>query len=271
MSRIGGVVVGTVKDVADPDGFGRIKVELPWLEGDSTQHWAPVATLASGGERGSWWMPETGDEVLVAFDHGDVSHPFVIGYTWNGAAKPPADGGASVRRVKTVAGHVLEFDDRSGEEKILVKTRGEQQIELVDSPAKITVKTKNGQTACLEDSPAKVTVKTSGNQSVVLDESAQAVTIHPGNNPANEISIKEGQGITLNHLSGSVSVMCQRAEVTASSQVSITAPTVSVSCTSLSVTAASASFTGVVQAAAFQSGAITSGAYTPGAGNTIGL
>jgi phage baseplate assembly protein gpV len=89
MARINGVVVGTVKDVNDPDGLGRVRVQFPWMGGRNQGYWAPVATPMAGGKRGVWFMPEQGDEVLVAFDHGSVHHPFIIGYCWNGKDKPP--------------------------------------------------------------------------------------------------------------------------------------------------------------------------------------
>ena len=93
MSRVYGVVIGMVTDVDDPNAQGRVNVKLPWLPGENESFWAPVATLMSGGGRGSWFMPEVGDEVLIAFEHGDQNFPFVIGYLWNGVQKPPSNGG----------------------------------------------------------------------------------------------------------------------------------------------------------------------------------
>ncbi len=60
-------------------------------------------------------MPELDDEALVAFDHGNVDHPYVVGFLHNGVDLPPDDDiDFKVRRVKTVSGHILEFDDRDG-------------------------------------------------------------------------------------------------------------------------------------------------------------
>jgi uncharacterized protein involved in type VI secretion and phage assembly len=142
-----GVVVGIVKSLKDPDGHGRIQVEFPWMQAKQKSAWAPIAVPLAGKRRGSFFMPELEDEALVAFEHGDFDHPFIVGFLWNGVDRPPDDGiTASVRRLRTVAGHVLEFDDRDGKERILVKTKGGQEIELVDGPPpKITVKVKNGQ------------------------------------------------------------------------------------------------------------------------------
>ena len=83
-----------VKDVDDPNGEGRIRVDFPWMGGNNQSYWAPVATLMSGSGRGSWFMPEVGDEVLVAFDHEDVNHPYILGFLWNGKDKPPETSSA---------------------------------------------------------------------------------------------------------------------------------------------------------------------------------
>ena len=73
MSKIPGVVTGQVTSVDDPDKQGRVQVSFPFLGGQNDSTWAPVATLMSGKSRGSWFMPEVGDEVLVAFNQGASS------------------------------------------------------------------------------------------------------------------------------------------------------------------------------------------------------
>ncbi len=47
-----------------------------------------MATLFAGKDRGSWFMPDVGDEVLVSFEHGDPSRPYVLGGLWNGTDSP---------------------------------------------------------------------------------------------------------------------------------------------------------------------------------------
>src|SRR6478609_7184664 len=110
MSRINGVVVGIVKSVEDPQAEGRVRVEFPWMGGNNQGYWAPVATLMSGGGRGSWFMPELEDEVLVAFDQGDVNHPFIIGFLWNGRDRPPVTD-PHRRLIRSVNGHEIEIYD----------------------------------------------------------------------------------------------------------------------------------------------------------------
>jgi len=108
MSQIIGVVVGIVK--SKPDRLGQIEVHFPWLSDDNTTSLARVATLMAGPERGSWFMPEIGDEALVAFEHGDVEHPYIIGFLWNGKDKPPQTD-PQIRLLRSVNEHAIEIKD----------------------------------------------------------------------------------------------------------------------------------------------------------------
>lgn len=138
MTYIKGVVVGNVVDVNDPNGEGRIRVDFPWMGGQNTLYWAPVATFMSGSGRGSWFMPEVGDEVLVAFEHEDAEHPFVLGFLWNGKDKPP-ETSSHKRLLKSVKGHTVLLDDTDGSEKIEITTGKGLKITMDDTSNSITI------------------------------------------------------------------------------------------------------------------------------------
>ena len=72
-----GVVVGIVTDNDDPERLGRVKLRFPSLSADYESHWARVAAPGNGASRGTVWIPEVNDEVLVAFEGGDRQRPFV--------------------------------------------------------------------------------------------------------------------------------------------------------------------------------------------------
>lgn len=110
MNRIPGVVTGVVESVDDPQGEGRIRVSFRWLEGEPQSTWAPVVTPFAGNDRGAWWMPEVGDECLIAFEYGDFNHPFVLGFLWNGVDSPP-ESNHRVRLFKSLNGHKIEIAD----------------------------------------------------------------------------------------------------------------------------------------------------------------
>jgi uncharacterized protein involved in type VI secretion and phage assembly len=107
-----GVALAIVVDNKDDSGAGRVRVRLGAGTGETL--WARVATPMAGARRGVFFMPEEGDEVLVAFEGGDARRPYVLGSLWNGKDKAPvtnADGKNDVRLIRTRKGHLLTFDD----------------------------------------------------------------------------------------------------------------------------------------------------------------
>ncbi|MGD2114432.1 MAG: phage baseplate assembly protein V [Acidobacteriota bacterium] len=134
--KLYGAVVGVVTNNQDPDGLGRVKVRFPWLSQEEESHWARVATLMAGAERGTWFLPEVDDEVLVLFEHGDPRFPYVIGGLWNGGDDAPrdnADGENNLRVITSRSGHELVFDDTSGAEQVEIRTAAGHRVLLDDS------------------------------------------------------------------------------------------------------------------------------------------
>jgi uncharacterized protein involved in type VI secretion and phage assembly len=101
------VVVGIVTQNSDPDNMGRVRVRYPALGDDIEGWWARIAAPAAGSERGLLMMPVAGDEVLVAFEHGDVRRPYVLGALWNGNDQPGSD------LVQTDGSFALRSDNRA--------------------------------------------------------------------------------------------------------------------------------------------------------------
>ena len=92
MRKLSGVFPAVVIDNVDPENLGRVQVQLPQMDESgqrSSKVWARMATLMAGKNRGTWFIPDANDEVLVAFEAGDVRRPYVIGSLWNGTSLPP--------------------------------------------------------------------------------------------------------------------------------------------------------------------------------------
>jgi uncharacterized protein involved in type VI secretion and phage assembly len=156
VGRIDGVAVGLVIDNADPQGLGRVRLKFPALSDDEIGHWARIAVLMAGADRGTFFLPEVGDEVLVAFEQGDIARPYVLGGLWNGKDKPPeanAAGKNNLRLVKSRSGHLIRLDDSDGAEKIeIVDKSGNNSIAIdtasntivITSAADVTVDAPHG-------------------------------------------------------------------------------------------------------------------------------
>jgi len=131
-SLVHGVMVALVTDNHDPDGLGRVKVKYPTLADDEIEHWARIAVLMAGNQRGTFFLPEVDDEVLVAFKGGDIEVPFVLGALWNGVDAPPetnSDGENNIRVIQSRSGHIVRLDDTGGSEKIeIIDSSGNNSI-----------------------------------------------------------------------------------------------------------------------------------------------
>ena len=108
--RYAGVVIGVVREVDDPERQGRIRVEFPWMADGQRSAWASVAAAMAGGGRGAFFMPEPDDEALVAFQHGDFQHPYIVGFLWNGRDGAPAPD-RRLRLLRSVNGHEVALYD----------------------------------------------------------------------------------------------------------------------------------------------------------------
>lgn len=143
-SRIAGVVVGLVTDNADPAGMGRVKLKFPWLADDYESDWARMTQLAAGPDSGACFLPEVNDEVLVAFEFGDVRLPIVVGGLHNGQDKPRLgdglfDNGKVKRRgVVSRQGHrVVLFDDPGKSGIALITSGGSIRVSLNETSNQI--------------------------------------------------------------------------------------------------------------------------------------
>lgn len=155
--KVYGVVVGVVTNNEDPEGLGRVKVLYPWLSDSQESHWARVATLMAGPQRGSFFLPEVDDEVLLAFEHGDVRFPYVLGMLWNGQDKPSydnGDGNNDKRVITSRSGHEFIFDDNDQKGMVVIHTKKNHVITLDDSEGaeKISIVDKSGSNSVEIDS-----------------------------------------------------------------------------------------------------------------------
>lgn len=183
-----GVSVALVTDIKDPDNQGRVKITLPWSPdagGSSYEAWARLTTLFAGNNRGSWFIPDVNDEVLVAFDAGDPRRPFVIGGLWNGRDQAPESMDGAGNNYKKVLrsrnGVKITLDDQDGQEKLILETPGGQKVTLKDGPGSIELADSNGNSVKLEaagitlNASAKVTIQAS-----MIAMSAGMVTVDAG-------------------------------------------------------------------------------------------
>lgn len=172
--RIYGVAVAIVIGNVDDDGEGRVQVRFPWLPG--IEPWARVAVLMAGKNHGTYVIPQEGNEVLVAFNHGDIREPYVIGSLWNGTDTPPTKVPKDAETkwiVRTPKGHEIVFNDQA--KTITITSKDKQKIVLSDS--KIQIATDDEKATITLDKEGKISIHAKQN----LELKAETIKIEGTN------------------------------------------------------------------------------------------
>jgi len=141
-----GVYPAVVTNIKDEENIIRFKVKFPWFNETLESDWARIIGPGGGNNHGIQWMPEVGEEVLVAFEQGNFNYPYILGGLWNSQDAAPEPqfhaGGSNVekRTFMSRVGHVMRFTDQSGQEKIEIYD-GQNKVKIIMDAAnsKITI------------------------------------------------------------------------------------------------------------------------------------
>ncbi|MEA5471872.1 VgrG-related protein [Spirulina sp. 06S082] len=203
------LLIGKVTDNNDEtDKLHRVKVWFPTLTPESgsdahTSWWARVVGVGAGSSRGFDCLPEVGDEVLVAFEHGDIHRPIVLGGLWNGTDKPPeevtssvAKGKVRLRTLQTRVGHKFQFVEEDKDNSCIgayLTTNYGHVANFNDTNKTIEIKTKEGHQILFDDTNKKIEVKSQGGHTITLDDKGKSVSI----TSTGDMTISAGSSNTL--------------------------------------------------------------------------
>lgn len=174
--RENGVMVGIVQSLDDPEDLGRVKVTYPHLA-DEASDWCRLVAPFAGRERGAFFRPEVGDEVLIVFEHGDPRRPYLVGGLWSKADPPPPDDGKKSennwRFLRSRSGHLVKLDDTAGAEVVEVSDGGgTTRVVLETASGKVRVESDGGDVevtasgGAVKVTAATVEIKASGTASL---------------------------------------------------------------------------------------------------------
>ena len=181
----GNIVVAVVTNNLDDRNLGRVKVKYPWLSASDESFWARVVSPMGGASRGFYFLPEVDDEVLVAFEHGDIRRPYVLGALWNGVDAPVEGNDAAVvggkvvhRVIKTRIGHTILLDDKDDTGEMKMTTKSGHFLTLNDRNKNVTAQTKDGHKVLLDDEGGKIViVDKTGSNKMTIQSSDNSITI----------------------------------------------------------------------------------------------
>lgn len=149
-AKLRGAYLAVVTSNSDGGGDSRyrVKVKFPWLNDGEESQWARIAVPMAGDGRGTYFLPEVDDQVIVVFEHGDVRRPIVIGALWSNRQPPPernGNGDNDIRVIKSKSGHRLIFDDTGGRERvILVDSTRKNKVVLDAADDSVTIESGEG-------------------------------------------------------------------------------------------------------------------------------
>jgi uncharacterized protein involved in type VI secretion and phage assembly len=137
-AKIDSLMVGIVTNNNDPDQLGRVKLKLPAVD-EMESFWAPVALPAAGNERGVSMLPVAGEQVIVGFENGDPSYPYVLGSVFNGTDKPGqelavSDGSFALKSDhKAMIAAKEDITVRTDGGKLIIQVKGGEVTETVNA------------------------------------------------------------------------------------------------------------------------------------------
>ncbi len=147
-----------VTDNKDPEKIGRIRVRFYWQEKNSMSPWIRIVNPYSANNRGFYFIPEIGDEVLVEHEGGDAEKPYVVGSLYHGKNKPHTlwpENDNSFKGIVTRSDLRIEFDDKK--KVTTIDTPGGNKIVLSDDEQTILLNDQNSNT--IELSPSGINLE----------------------------------------------------------------------------------------------------------------
>ena len=218
-----GLVLGLIESNVDPGGQDRVLVQFPTIS-ENLRCWARVARPDAGKKSGTFFIPDIGDEVVVAFLHGGLNSAIVLGSLWSRTRPPPVSVVNPLnfnRVIQTKAGHRVEFDDTPGFEKLIVKhaTVGQLSMEATPAGSKVSLEDSLGNRVNIDGS------KTPPGSSAITIESTGSITL----TASKEITLKgssinlqsESEGITLSAAGQPITLKSNDIDLTVTNAVNV--------------------------------------------------
>lgn len=186
---------GFIFDNKDKEGRGRVRLLIPTVLGDVPSEWALPCFPFGGAENlGFFAVPPNESQVFVEFLEGDISSPIWTGTFWRESSEVPEEinkDEPTTKLIKTESGHVLLFEDKSGEETVLLKSSAEAQLEM-NPKGGLQLTDQKGATVFLDAEGGELTIKDANGNEMVFSSSGITVKDASGN----EITMT-GSGITV--------------------------------------------------------------------------
>jgi len=160
--------IGVVTDIIDPIGEGRVRVRLPMIGTQDEGVFARLSTLDAGQERGTFFLPEIGDEVVIGFLNEDANQPMILGFLHSSSHPAPFDASADnpIKGFVSRSGLQMVFDDT--EKRIELSTPDGRKVFLNDDTGELVLEDPQGNKVLLNrdgillESAGNIEIKATG-------------------------------------------------------------------------------------------------------------
>ncbi|OIO71894.1 MAG: phage tail protein [Zetaproteobacteria bacterium CG1_02_53_45] len=175
---------GFVSDNNDPEHRARLRLTVPSVLGEEVTGWAlPCMPFGGLPDQGQFTVPQPGAQVWVEFEAGELAHPIWTGTFWQNDGDAPAalDGETpSKRMLKTPSGHILEFEDREGEEHIHLIHKAGSSMQI-DENGTLALTDAQGASLRLDADSGEVVIRDANGNSLTMNASGTVVEDGNGN------------------------------------------------------------------------------------------
>lgn len=172
-----GLYPAVVTDIVDPDRKGRVQLRFPFLgqAGEAVRAWATLLSPYADDDQGLHILPEVDSQVVVGFEAGDPSRPYIVGACWNGRTAQPElpEAANNLRTLKTRSGSVLQFDDTRGAAKVTVSMASGHRLVMDDAAQEVSLTHSNGCTIVIN-----IAGQVSITANSTVEVNASAVNLH---------------------------------------------------------------------------------------------
>lgn len=200
LPAIAGLQVGVVSQLEeDPDGEERILVQIPIINHEEQGIWCRVASLDAGENRGAFFRPELGDEVIIGFINEDPNDAVVLGMLHSSAKPAP----------------ITASDDNH--EKGFI-TRSEMKVVFDDDKKSINISTPAGKLIALDEDAGTIVVEDDNSNVITIDSNGISME------SAGDIAIKASGDVTIEGTNVGITANAEfKAEGSAGAEVSTSA------------------------------------------------
>jgi len=211
LPAIQGLQIGIVTDLEnDPDSQDRVKVRLPIIDPNEDGIWGRIASLDAGNNRGMFFRPEIGDEVIVGFLNNDPRRPVILGML-NSSNKPAplqASNQNDEKGYTSRSGMTMIFND--SEKSLKIATPAGKKVTISEQDGVMTMEDENGNSFSMDSSA--ITMKSAGDIKLTATGDLTVSAANVSISPSSSFAVSSG-GASINAGSGSASMSAPSVKV----------------------------------------------------------